>query len=73
MKERLHTIIKMLRDEKHTEVNAGLNRVKGLIDENVLGDFQDEVSKTLNDVRRYDSTRKDMIKVLEKVVESLDE
>lgn len=72
MRKSLEKIIEMLQSERRSVVNAGLNRVKGLVEENVLGDFHDEVSDTLNRVRSYDSTRSDMIKVLTKVTEKLD-
>lgn len=68
MKKRLLTIIEMLQSDRFSEVNAGLNRVKGLLEDEVFGKFQENVQDTYDKVRMYDCTRNHMVSVLKEVI-----
>lgn len=68
MKKAIETIMTMLQSDRHSEVNAALNRIKGLVEDGSLGVFQNEAERILLAVRKYDKTRNDMLVFLKTVV-----
>lgn len=69
MKKKLATIMEMLRSDRFSEVNAGLNRVKGMLEEegNVFGKYQPNVKDVYAKLRMYDATRFQMCNLLAEI------
>lgn len=73
MQKKITNIVEMLMTGKYSNVNAGLNRVKGMIEDCEFGIYQSDVKQLYTQIRGYDATRMDMVYLLLEIRENVTE